>query len=401
MRIEIRNRIVTGKKEPGVTVHLLYFTSAVACIVFSLLMLVTQLVLRIESGIFLIGLYFFFLSIVALLHACILSVSSSPYIRELVILERIAGLCCGFPIVLLIRRSGTMLQHTFWIVVFFCVLGFFLVISLIDLLFCLRLLFTVESGRLVLQPLFRYVFIPFSICGLALLSILLCAAYRPSSGKYAKLMRTFSLGIIILLPFECWDLSNGLVRENVFSHSYYFFNAGAFLFLIFMSVIIIQFIQIHLQSGDLNVGKTAPQERDTGKRLSLENVYLKTVRKMKEDRLYVREDLSVKMIAALLDEPRNRISKAVNLFFNDNFSAFVNHFRIEEMKRQLEDPDQRKSVLQIGIDAGFNSRTSINRIFYRKVRLTPVQYRKMVLRSDVDGHEGLIHITEIGKKSDR
>ena len=67
----------------------------------------------------------------------------------------------------------------------------------------------------------------------------------------------------------------------------------------------------------------------------------------------------------------------INRHFNRNFFEFVNYYRIEEAKKMLRDQDSMdKSVLNIMLDVGFNSKAAFNTFFKKFVGLTPSQYRK-------------------------
>jgi AraC-like DNA-binding protein len=55
----------------------------------------------------------------------------------------------------------------------------------------------------------------------------------------------------------------------------------------------------------------------------------------------------------------------------------VNTYRVEEVKKRLASlQDKDKTILNIAFDAGFNTKTSFNRVFKKFTRMTPSQYRK-------------------------
>ena len=61
---------------------------------------------------------------------------------------------------------------------------------------------------------------------------------------------------------------------------------------------------------------------------------------------------------------------------NKNFYDLVNGCRVEEAKRLLLDPKNKNyTILSIGFEAGFNSKTTFNTIFKKFTGLTPTEYK--------------------------
>ncbi len=59
-----------------------------------------------------------------------------------------------------------------------------------------------------------------------------------------------------------------------------------------------------------------------------------------------------------------------------NFTAFLNGFRLDEVRSALADPAQREvPILTIALDAGFGSLGPFNRAFRDAEGMTPSEYR--------------------------
>ena len=72
-----------------------------------------------------------------------------------------------------------------------------------------------------------------------------------------------------------------------------------------------------------------------------------------------------------------RLSELINRAFNQNFFDFINSYRIEEAKKMLTyDSDERRTVLEVLYDSGFNSKSAFNNAFKRNTGITPTEYRK-------------------------
>lgn len=98
---------------------------------------------------------------------------------------------------------------------------------------------------------------------------------------------------------------------------------------------------------------------------------------MAEERAYRAEGFSIAMLAARLGEPEYRVRRAINgeMGFR-NFTAFLNGFRLDEVRAALADPEQREvPILTIALDAGFGSLGPFNRAFRDAEGMTPSEYR--------------------------
>jgi AraC-like DNA-binding protein len=78
-----------------------------------------------------------------------------------------------------------------------------------------------------------------------------------------------------------------------------------------------------------------------------------------------------------LNISRQKLSYLINSGQQKNFYKFINEFRIRDVKEKLLDPAfSHYSVLGIGLDCGFNSKTSFNRIFKEETGSTPSEFKR-------------------------
>jgi putative ABC transport system permease protein len=76
----------------------------------------------------------------------------------------------------------------------------------------------------------------------------------------------------------------------------------------------------------------------------------------------------------------NLLSYILNSQLKMNFHDFVNQYRVEEAKNKLNDPRYAHlSLLGIGLESGFNSKTTFNRVFKQATGMTPTEYQKKLL----------------------
>ncbi|WP_316835371.1 helix-turn-helix domain-containing protein [Pedobacter nutrimenti] len=93
------------------------------------------------------------------------------------------------------------------------------------------------------------------------------------------------------------------------------------------------------------------------------------------DKLFLNPQLSLKELSIAIGFPLNQVSSAINYGSNHNFRDLVNKYRIEEVKKRLADPENKRySFTGIAFDCGFNSEASFYRIFRQHTGCSPKNY---------------------------
>jgi AraC-like DNA-binding protein len=89
------------------------------------------------------------------------------------------------------------------------------------------------------------------------------------------------------------------------------------------------------------------------------------------------EGLSIAALAARLGEQEYRLRRVINgQLGHRNFAAFLNGYRLTEVKTALTDPSQKDvPIITIALDAGFGSLGPFNRAFREVEGMTPSEYR--------------------------
>lgn len=96
-------------------------------------------------------------------------------------------------------------------------------------------------------------------------------------------------------------------------------------------------------------------------------------RLMEGDRLYLRSDLSLADIAALLRVRPHLVTRMVSARFGLNISAYLNQKRAEFAAQALISSDA--PITTIFYDAGFGSKSAFQREFSRAFGMSPSEYR--------------------------
>ena len=95
---------------------------------------------------------------------------------------------------------------------------------------------------------------------------------------------------------------------------------------------------------------------------------------MEEDKLYLRNKLTVHSLADHISSQEYLVRRAINSHLQyRNFSDFVNHYRILEAARRLTETDE--SISNIGLDVGYSSLSAFHRAFKEKYAVTPKEFR--------------------------
>jgi putative ABC transport system permease protein len=117
------------------------------------------------------------------------------------------------------------------------------------------------------------------------------------------------------------------------------------------------------------VSKSAPSGE-----LWQKGIWLKKA--METGRYYQDPELSLTSLAETLGIHPHELSRIINLALKKNFTEFINEYRIREVTRKLKDPaSDRLTLLGIALDAGFNSKTTFNRIFKQTTGKTAAEYK--------------------------
>lgn len=96
---------------------------------------------------------------------------------------------------------------------------------------------------------------------------------------------------------------------------------------------------------------------------------------MIEEKPYLKNDLRLKDIAALLEMSHHHVSQLINEHYDCSFFDFINRYRVKEAE-QLMAKFPKNNLLQVAFDAGFNNKTSFNNAFKKFNGKTPSEYRK-------------------------
>jgi len=100
---------------------------------------------------------------------------------------------------------------------------------------------------------------------------------------------------------------------------------------------------------------------------------------MQQDNLYLDASLSLQKLAKHISTSPNYISQTLNESIGMNFFDYVNMYRVEMAKHQLQ--YSSNTVIDIAMNVGFNAKSSFYTAFKKVAHQTPSQYRKSMVQS--------------------
>jgi putative ABC transport system permease protein len=108
---------------------------------------------------------------------------------------------------------------------------------------------------------------------------------------------------------------------------------------------------------------------------------------MKINVFYQDAELTLSSLAEKLEMQPKELSRIVNTGLKKNFNDFINEYRVRDAILKMQDPGfDHITLLGIAFGAGFNSKSTFNRIFKQMTGKSPVEY-KAELKKERPNHD--------------
>lgn len=97
---------------------------------------------------------------------------------------------------------------------------------------------------------------------------------------------------------------------------------------------------------------------------------------MATEKPYLRNELKIADLAAILEMPVNHLSQTINQIGDCSFFAYINRYRVEAARKLLQaSAPGARTMLDIALSAGFNSESAFYKQFRAQAGLTPRQFQ--------------------------
>jgi AraC-like DNA-binding protein/uncharacterized membrane protein YiaA len=137
---------------------------------------------------------------------------------------------------------------------------------------------------------------------------------------------------------------------------------------------------LHLNINEI-VQTEENQEEQKTKLLNskeLEKLKAKLLHLMETEKPYLDSELNLIKLAEKMSVSPHQLSYAINNGFHENFFQFINKYKVKKAEELLRDPAyDNYTIVAIGFDSGFNSKTAFNTTFKKITSYTPTEYRKL------------------------
>jgi AraC-like DNA-binding protein len=110
---------------------------------------------------------------------------------------------------------------------------------------------------------------------------------------------------------------------------------------------------------------------------NIQEVVTNLKKAMETDRVFLNPNLNLDILSQHSSIPSKTISSVLNQHLQKSFNEFVNGYRVEEVKRRLQEtPQSNLTILGTALESGFNSKASFQRIFKEMTGISPGEYQK-------------------------
>nr|WP_321234143.1 helix-turn-helix domain-containing protein [uncultured Psychroserpens sp.] len=124
----------------------------------------------------------------------------------------------------------------------------------------------------------------------------------------------------------------------------------------------------------IKVDTTKYQANSLPEKFSKE-MFAKLVEHVQVNESFKNNEIKLLDLAEELSLTSHQLSQIINQNANQNFSEFINSYRVKEALKLISQIDR---INLLAYEVGFNNRTTFNKVFKKTTGLTPTQYKKSI-----------------------
>lgn len=189
----------------------------------------------------------------------------------------------------------------------------------------------------------------------------------------SRLMKVWLIGGVVsiaALMMELADVALPLSADAV----------GAIALLMFVYATAFLAIRLPLSYRPMPEPLSAAKPKYANKQLPAEqqaDFLAKLAAVMDAGQAYRNGELKLEQLAAMVAMTPHELSQLINESCGANFQEYLNRYRVAALQQVLLAPARSgDSILDLGLECGFNSKSALNRIFKNATGMTPGEYRR-------------------------
>jgi len=142
-----------------------------------------------------------------------------------------------------------------------------------------------------------------------------------------------------------------------------------------------RFFELYEKAKDLVIASQADEVMsNSGRRIMDDEQLVKLTNSLRDfigrSKIFLDPNLDLPRLAEAWGQPRYVTTYVINRGLNLNFFSLINEFRIDHAKQLLAKANNGgKSIKELALHCGFNSKSVFNGVFKKLVGMTPTQFR--------------------------
>jgi len=134
------------------------------------------------------------------------------------------------------------------------------------------------------------------------------------------------------------------------------------------------------EESDLKLFKNIIKPDSTVKSEKQKELYKKIDHYILEQKKYLDPYISLESLAEELNISSGHLSFLINTYSVGHFSDYINKLRVKEVKKIIGDEDYiNYTIVAIGLESGFNSKSTFYSAFKKFTNLSPSQFKKQIM----------------------
>ena len=214
-----------------------------------------------------------------------------------------------------------------------------------------------------------------------IMSIYLINKYREQLKDYQSSIENIDLTWlkILVLGFALVSLVGVLLSISKVVNLFYTVDISLQIFLglttYYADLILVCFLLFFSAANISSVAKVKDQSKSSYEDYEANEEYVDRVIKfMDDEKPYLKSNITLDTLSELIDVPARELTALLNGHFKMNYYEFINNYRIKEAKLILaQDVNQEKTISDIFLAVGFNSKSVFNTFFLIFSYLSPAE----------------------------